>query len=316
VQTDVLVAPYEQMTIDLGVDDEGAVTATLVRRTTPTAANRAVLYIHGYNDYFFQTHLADFYVENEIDFYAIDLRKYGRSLGSHQTPNFIKSVSTYFEELDEALRIIRDVDGHDQVLINGHSTGALIAALWAHKRRAEGVIDALFLNSPFFEFNVSPTVRATMGPTFSAIAKSRPYSIVPQGLNTVYGTSIHADYQGEWQFDMAWKPVRGYPVRAAWLAAIRSAHARVHAGLDITVPILIGTSDKAYHSAKWSEEVHEADAVLDPEHMWRAAPHLGRHVTVVRFPGAKHDLMLSRKPVRDQVLDELKRFIFGYFPER
>jgi alpha-beta hydrolase superfamily lysophospholipase len=312
VQTDVLGAPYERMTIDLGADDEGPLIATLVRRKSPSGDGRAVLYIHGYNDYFFQTHLADFYVDNGIDFYAIDLRKYGRSLGERQTPNFILNVSDYFEELDEALRIIRDDDGHDRVLINGHSTGALIAVLWAHKRRGDRVINALFLNSPFFEFNVAAPVRAMVGPAFSAIARSRPYRLVPQGLNSVYGTSIHADHQGEWEFDMAWKPLRGYPVRAGWLAAIRSAHARVHAGLDIDVPVLVGTSDKAYRSSQWSEDAHDADTVLDPAHMWQWAPHIGRHVTLVRFAGAKHDLTLSRKPVRDQVFDELKKWLTGY----
>lgn len=316
MQTDVLGDPYESMTFDLGADDEGPLIATLVRRRAEQSDGRAVLYVHGYNDYFFQTHLADFYVQNGIDFYAIDLRKHGRSLAPHQTPNFIVNVSSYFEELDEALRVIRDVDGHDQVLVNGHSTGALTASLWAHKRRADQVIDGLFLNSPFFEFNVSPSLRATVGPAFSAIAKSRPYRLVPQGLNSVYGVSIHADHQGEWQFDTAWKPVRGYPVRAAWLSAIRSAHARLHAGLEIDVPVLVGTSDKTYRSSQWSEAAHDADAVLDPAHMWQWSPRLGRHVTVVRFAGAKHDLMLSRKPVRDQVLDELKKWLTAYLPAR
>jgi alpha-beta hydrolase superfamily lysophospholipase len=314
VQTDVLGLPYEQMTIDLDADSEGAVTATLVRRPAERGDGRAVLYVHGYNDYFFQTHLADFYVEQGIDFYALDLRKHGRSLASHQTPNFIVRLDSYFEELNEALRIIRDVDGHNRLLVNGHSTGALTASLWAHRRRADDVIDGLFLNSPFFEFNVSASIRATLGPAFAAIARSRPYRVVPQGINNVYGTSIHADHQGEWQFNTDWKPVTGYPVRAAWLAAIRAGHARVHAGLDIPVPVLVGTSDKTYRSAQWSEAAHEADAVLDPAHMWQWSPRLGRHVTIVRFAGAKHDLTLSRKPVRDQVFGELKRWLTAYLP--
>lgn len=313
---DVLGAPYEQLTIDLGVDAEGPVTATLVRRKSPTINTRAVLYVHGYNDYFFQTHLADFYIDQGFDFYAIDLRKHGRSLGGHQTPNFTANIEVYFEELDEALRIIRNEDEHDQVLVNGHSTGALTASLWAHRRRDDNVLDGLFLNSPFFEFNVPASVRATVGPAFAAIARSRPYRLVPQGLNSVYGLSIHADHYGEWSFDTAWKPVNGYPVRAAWLAAIRSAHARVHAGLDIDVPILVGTSDKAYRSGKWSEGAHDADAVLNPAHMWQWAPLIGRHVTIVRFQGAKHDLTLSRKPVRDQVFDELGKWLAAYLPKR
>src|SRR5262245_6557979 len=105
------------MSIDLASDDEGPVTATLVRRMSPTPTGRAVLYVHGFTDYFFQTHLADFYADLGIDFYAIDLRKHGRSLLGHQTANYVGSIPTYFTELDAALAIIRDQDVHTKVLV-------------------------------------------------------------------------------------------------------------------------------------------------------------------------------------------------------
>jgi alpha-beta hydrolase superfamily lysophospholipase len=314
VEIDVLGDPYQQMVIDLGTDDEGPVTATLVRRLSERPDGRAVLYVHGFTDYFFQTHLADFYCDLGIDFYAIDLRKHGRSLGSHQTANYIDDVAKYFVELDEALRIIRDVDGHTSVLVNGHSTGALTASLWAHRRRDQGGIDGLFLNSPFLEFNVPPAVRNVIGPAFGAISRSKPYALVPAGLNQVYGRSIHREHEGEWDYNLAWKPLGGFAVRAGWLAAIRYAHARLHAGLDIQVPILIGSSDKTFRGATWSEDAHHADAVLDPAHMSRWATSIGRHVTLVRFAGARHDLALSRKPVRDEVFAELTRWLTAYLP--
>ena len=314
VEDSVLGAPYERMTLDLDPDDEGPVVATLVRRRCPGPGDRAVLYVHGYTDYFFQTHLADFYVGQGIDFYAIDLRKHGRSLLSHQTANFTRDIATYFIELDEAMRIIREVDGHSRVLVNGHSTGALTATVWAHDRRADGVIDALFLNSPFFEFNVSPAVRRVLGATYARVARRRPYALVPAGLNQVYGRSLHADHEGEWRYDLTWKPLGGFSVRAGWLAAVLAAQSRVHTGLAITAPILVGTSAATYRGTTWSEAAHNADAVLDPAHMARYAPGLGRHVTLVRFDGARHDLILSREPVRDSVLAELATWLTAYFP--
>ena len=153
VEIDVLGAPYERRRIELAPDAEGEVVATLVSLRAPAPTKRAVLYVHGYVDYFFQTHLAEFFTARGYDFYALDLRKYGRSLLSHQTPNFCRDVTEYFPELDEAIRIIRDEDGHDTVLVNGHSTGGLITALWAHRVRGRGLLQGLFLNSPFLEFN-------------------------------------------------------------------------------------------------------------------------------------------------------------------
>ena len=67
-----------------------------------------MLYVHGFVDYFFQTHLAEFFTARGYDFYALDLRKYGRSLLDHQTPNFCRDMSEYFPEIDAAVRIIRD----------------------------------------------------------------------------------------------------------------------------------------------------------------------------------------------------------------
>jgi alpha-beta hydrolase superfamily lysophospholipase len=315
VETDVLGTPYERMTIDLGEDDEGAVVATLIRRRCAEPSTRAVLYIHGFTDYFFQTHLADFYLAQGIDFYAIDLRKHGRSLLSHQTANYVRHMEDYYAELDEALRIIREVDDHSTILVNGHSTGALTAALWAHDRRADGIIDALFLNSPFLEFNMAPVARHTLGAAFAAYAKTRPYALLPAGLNQVYGRSIHADHEGEWQFNLAWKPLGGFAVRTGWLAAVRDAQIRTHRGLDIGVPVLVGSSASAYRARTWSEAVHHADAVLDPAHMARWAPSLGRHVTLIRFEGARHDLTLSLPPVRAQVFAELSRWLDAYLPK-
>ncbi|GAA5182867.1 alpha/beta hydrolase [Rugosimonospora acidiphila] len=314
VETDILGAPYQRRTIKLGTDDEGPVVATLVSRAAATKTDRAVLYVHGFVDYFFQEHLADFYVERGFDFYALDLRKYGRSLLPHQTPNFVRSISEYFPELDEAARIIREEDGHRRLLINAHSTGGLITPLWAHRVRDAGIVDGLFLNSPFFEFNISPLLRRTAGPAYSAMARMRPYAIVRSSASMAYGHSIHSLHHGEWTYDLAWKPLESFPVRAAWLAAIRAAHARLQAGLSIPAPVLVACSTKTYRGTSWTEAAMRADAVLDVEHIARYASGLGRHVTIVRIEDGLHDLTLSAPAVRARLFDELDRWIGAYLP--
>ncbi|MEI2670802.1 MAG: alpha/beta fold hydrolase [Marmoricola sp.] len=103
---------------------------------------KAVLHIHGFADYFFQTVAADFWVAHGYDFYAIDLRKYGRSLLAHQTPNFTNHLSAYYEELDLAWAEISQ--DHSQIVVSGHSTGGLIASLVASRpttRRRRGVLE-------------------------------------------------------------------------------------------------------------------------------------------------------------------------------
>ena len=108
-QPDVLGKPYYAETIELPDDDEGAVVATLVGRRGRSRSTKAVLHVHGFADYFFQTPVADYWVSRGYDFYALDLRKYGRSLRPHQTPNFTTDLASYYAELDEATAMARSL---------------------------------------------------------------------------------------------------------------------------------------------------------------------------------------------------------------
>lgn len=312
MQTDVLGHPFERRTIHLGRDDEGRVVATLVRRRSPTPTKRAVLWLHGLADYFFQTHVAEFFVELGYDFYALDLRKYGRSLLPHQTPNFCRSLDEYVPELDEAARVIRHEEGHDTLVVMAHSTGGLIASLWAHRRRAARVVDALILNSPFFDLSLPWLIRGPLVDIVVRLSRCQPYQVVPRLADSVYGESIHVDYRGEWSYDLAWKPIGGFPIRLGWLAAVRAAQRRLHAGLAIDVPVLVACSTRSYLGQRWHELARRADSVLDVRDMVRWAPYLGRQVTVLRVNGGLHDLTLSAKPVREAFFADLARWLETY----
>ena len=73
---DILGATYQQQTICMPDDYEGKTVSTLVRKAEPQTGRRAILYIHGYNDYFFQAQLGDSVAAHGYNFYALDLRKY------------------------------------------------------------------------------------------------------------------------------------------------------------------------------------------------------------------------------------------------
>ncbi len=306
MEQDVLGAEYESIRLPLDDDAEGEVVATLVRRRTE--GRKAVLYVHGFVDYFFQAHLADFYVERGYSFYALDLRKYGRSLLAHQTPNFALSMSDYYPEIDEAVRIIREEN--DVLLLNGHSTGGLIGALWADRVRGQGLVDGLFLNSPFLQLNVPPAVRQTVGPLVRLAAKGRPSMKFPAGVSEAYVRTIHRDHDGEWDFDLTLKPLRGFPVHVGWLTAVMKAQRQVRDGLQVDVPILVMASSRSARGKKG--DLTAADAVLDADDIARWSTRLGPHVTCVRVDGGLHDLVLSPEAVRAKVFSELDRWMTAY----
>ncbi|GAA3024632.1 alpha/beta hydrolase [Kitasatospora albolonga] len=313
-RTDTLLgAPYEAAELPLAADEEGAVSATLVRRLLP-GSRRAVLYVHGYVDYFFQTHLADHFAELGYSFYALDLRKYGRSLRPHQSPNFITDLAAYDEELDEAVRIVREQDGHTRLLVNGHSTGGLITALWASRRAGRGVVDGLFLNSPFLSMPAAPAVRTLGAPLIDAVGRASATRKLPSSLNPHYVHSLHRDHRGSWDFDLTLKPAEGFPLYAGWLAAIQRGHRAVRAGLRVDCPVLLMASTASISTTRWDPALHRSDAVLRADDISALAPRLGRHVTTVRIPDGMHDLVLSGEAARGRVFAELDRWLAAYLP--
>ncbi|WP_223263168.1 alpha/beta hydrolase [Arthrobacter sp. NamB2] len=310
---DVLGPGYEARTLPLRPDDEGDVVATLVRRRVPGGSRRAVLYVHGFVDYFFQTHLADAWHDAGFDFYALDLRKYGRSLLEDQTPNYITSLEDYDEELDEAARIIREDERHEVLVVMGHSTGGLVTSLWAHRRRGQGIVDALVLNSPWFDLNASLFQRTVGTAAVHRLGTLRPRAVVGK-LGTAYGRYLHREGGGEWDYDLAWKPHGGFPVVAGWLRAIRRGHAELNRGLAIDCPVLVACSDATSDPAKEPGRISSTDVVLDVAHIAGRAPRLGRLVTLVRIAGGIHDLALSPEPARSAFFSELARWQQAYVP--
>lgn len=304
---DVLGPAYDARTLHLHPDEEGPVVATLVRRVPEEPSRRAVLYVHGFVDYFFQTHVAEAWHGQGYHFYALDLRKYGRSLRPHQTPNFATDLREYFEELDLAAQLIR-ADGYDELVLLGHSTGGLVASLWAHDCRGQGVIDGLILNSPWLDLNASWFARVVLTRVVDVAGAVAPRLPVA-GLAPHYGRSIHAEADGEWSFDLTWKPHEGFPARAGWLRAIRRGHAEVARGLAIDCPVLVCASTHSGNPRRWTPDLYNADCVLNVEHIATRAPRLGRRVTLVRIPGGRHDLALSDEPARNRYFTETFRWV-------
>ena len=307
---DVLGPPYTAETIDFAEDEQGPIVTTLVARKADEPTTKAVLYLHGYNDYFFNRGYADWWVERGYDFYAIDLRRYGRSLRPHQTPNFVTDIREYFDDVDAAWGRITERDGHDHVVATAHSTGGLTLALWADEGapHMKGVV----LNSPWLDMRGSLWLRTAGTAMVRQLGGRQPMREIPREINTVYGESLHRDYAGEWEYDLEWKTLESWPVYAGWMRAIRNAHAEVHEGLDISCPVLVLSSGATIEAPTMSDEVHRNDIVLDVAQIRRWSTALGRHVTYIAVDGAMHDIFLSREEVRSRAYDELGRWLTAY----
>ncbi|MGW4247602.1 alpha/beta hydrolase [Nocardia sp. NPDC004722] len=316
-QPDVLGEDYQQLTLPLGPDPdgEGDAVATLVRYRPADApvTTRAVLYVHGFTDYFFQEHLAQHLAAQGYAFYALDLRKCGRSQRAGQTPHYVSDLALYDEELNRALRVMREETGLP-VLVMAHSTGGLVTSLWLHRLQAAGGtaaqgITGLVLNSPWFDLQGPGYYRSIGTPLLEGLGRLRGFAKIPLGVSTAYGDSLHKSVSGEWDYNLDWKPLSGYTVHAGWLRAIRRGQFRLHKGLDIGVPALILRSKLTKFMRKYGPAADLADLVLDVKQIQRWSGCLGDRTNIVPIEGARHDVFLSAQTPRTRAFAELDSWL-------
>ena len=248
--------------------------------------------------------MAHRYQEHEYRFYALDLRKYGRSLLPHQLPNNVRNLREYHADIDVALAVFH-AEGYAIVVLSGHSTGGLIAALYAQEGAQRYTLAALVLNSPFLALPQGRMVRLLVALLVAAVGRLAPDLKLLGTLSTHYGTSLHRQYRGEWEYNLAWKPVKIFPVTAGWLRAIHTAQRRLRRGETLALPVLVLHSDRSVQGSGWSDEYFSADGVLKVHDIAMLAPRLGMQVTVLIVAGGIHDLVLSRLPVREKMYEKL-----------
>lgn len=296
---DILGGAYQKRTIEMGNDDEGRVICTLVRQLPQPGCRQAILYLHGYNDYFFQSQLGDSAQAHGYNFYALDLRKYGRSLLPHQDAFYCQSLQEYFADIDTALHIIQE-EGHRDIYLIGHSTGGLIISYYM-KHHPEAPVRGVALNSPFLDWNFGWAMENILIPTVAWLGNYFPEWVVQRGGNASYSHSLLKKFHGEWEFDTDWKRPLGHPKRAGWIHAIEEAQQDVQKGCAIACPVLVLSSTRSYpESAEWHDEYLSSDIVLSVDDIQQYGERLGPNVERHRIEGGIHDLILSPRPARDE----------------
>jgi alpha-beta hydrolase superfamily lysophospholipase len=344
-QPDILGAGYERLELPLSPDEEGPVKATLVRHAPPvtaatphgildffstftqrrrraasmdpTGAPRVVLYLHGWADYFLQTELAEYLTASGFHFYALDLRKFGRSLLPGQTPGYTTDLAVYDEDIEAALlEIERDVVARTNspasptIHMLAHSLGGLIASLWAD--RHPGRIGTLVLNSPWLELQGSSLVRSIAMHLVEPFARTDPKRPFRFPEMPAYWESVSNQAHGEWVLDPIWRPRASFPIRAGWTKAVLAGHKTVERKLNIDAPVLVLLSGRTRIQAEWTADLMRADAVIDVEETSRRALGLGRRTAVFRYPGALHDIFLSRRTIRQQAYRDVSIWLSSY----
>lgn len=304
---DMLGDGYEMTYVAHPDDYSGPVRSTVIRKIAKPSNGLSIVYVHGFSDYFFQKEMADMFVGQGYSFYAVDLRKYGRSLMPGQHMFQVRDLHEYFADINACIEVAL-ADGMASVVLLGHSTGGLTASLYMLESPSDKV-RGLMLNSPFLDWNLPGWMKSFAIPAVSALGRLVPRLLVKQAPDDGYARSLLADFDGEWTYRRDWKPDVLPEPDAGWVRAIHQAQMQLR-HRAIKVPVLLMHSAESVRHGDPKERYNCADAILDVSSISRYGRMLGPDVTEVSFAGGLHDLVLSRPAVRRQVyatmLDWLK----------
>lgn len=303
-QPDILGAGFEMRYVVQPDDYSGPVRSTVVRYEPDPLCHTAVLYVHGFNDYFYQAEMAREFHDHGYNFYALDLRKYGRSIIGGNRMFEVRDISEYYADIDSALSIVRH-SGAERIVLMGHSTGGLVTACYLARRGVPADVRALILNSPFLDWNQSAVQEKFLIPAVRSVSRLIPGLNIPQGGDGAYAT----DLLTRTSFRTDWKLIHSPAVETSWIAAIDAAHDIVQRDPRLCLPILLLHSDRSFRKGDPATDISCTDAVLDVADISRYGRQLGPTVTEVIIEGGIHDLVESTPGPRAATYEAIFQFL-------
>lgn len=311
-QPDILGDGFEMAFINHPADYSGKVRSTVIRKLATAPSHKAILYVHGFSDYFLQKEMAQMFVDHGYNFYAIDLRKYGRSLLEGQRLFQVRDLHEYFPDIDSAVEII-SADGTESIALLGHSTGGLTTSLYMSEKPSP-LIKALMLNSPFLDWNMPTFMKKVIISIASSFGRVFPNVKIHQEPDAGYANTLSAHHQGEWLYRDDWKPDVLPDPDLGWIRAIYQGQKQLRRQ-SVKVPVLLMHSSCSVKKGDSKESYFHADAILDVETISYYGTRLGNDVTEVTLQDGLHDLVLSKKIIREQVYETMLSWLCHSMPK-
>lgn len=257
----------------------------------------AALYLPGFSDTFYQTEQSEAWRSLSIPLVALEMRRDGRALRLESSRGDIRDLRVRSEEIGYAVDFLRKELGAQRIVLIGHSLGSLNAQLWA--KRHPDQVDLMIHISPWVEHRASAFERAVMTRANDTVGRIAPRTVLGF-FPPYYARSLHVEYGGEFYFSPRHKPLKATPLLAGMFRSIRIAQRAIQSGdLQLDIPTLVAASDRSGASlVPGPDDLARTDCVLDVEDIKVWAPMLSTSLRFLEVPGARHDVTVSRKPVR------------------
>ncbi len=255
---------------------------------------KAVLSIHGFASFFTNEEMAKRYLEKGYNFYALDLRNYGRSITDEEKRFYIEDMRTYFEEIDLALEYV--AERNEKIVLSGFSMGGLISSIYLKEGFNSHLVEKLFLHSPLFRFRTNLISKIPFGSFLMNVGKR--FSHWKININVDRYRSFLERFDSKGRYKQFFLKNKRIPIHLNWFKTMSNNIEKLENGLDLKIPILVMSSTKTYNFEE-GVTISESDLVLDVNDIKERAPLLGDNVLMEQIEGGAHDLFLSGEEAKE-----------------
>lgn len=255
---------------------------------TPGTPKFVLVYVHGWNDYFYQPHLARMFSQLGAAFYALDLHRYGRNMPqwSEKAWNgYTEDFTEYDFELNWAVAHAREEHPGLPLLVMGHSMGGLVVSGWA--ARHHEAFDGIIFNSPWLEHDMGSLPAQDEIRHLIAIYGREKRLPFPQWPASVYSDSLVGyralssplprrlvPFQNDpsvagWVINPLWRRLTGAPTFLSWVANVFQTHRWLASEATFPDKPVLVLSGNHHLDPRYQAEVTRVDQIMQDRRQQR-----------------------------------------------
>ena len=265
----------------------------------------AILFVHGFNDYFFNYKLILEFLSFGYDVYAITLRRYGSTIKKDDDKLFYTNdLNEYIEDIDNCFPKILE-GNYKNIFLVGHSTGGLTSTLYCHNGKYKDKIKGLILNSPFFDLNDSALMEFILKYIIYYIGVIYPTFKLASSNDDYYNTTNEETLK-RFYFNPKYKLRGSSSIYAGWIKTIVYNQSLIqNKKINLKIPILVLYSDKTIPIDK----MEKGDNILDVKEINKYSDFIGKNVTEYSIKNATHDVFVSEEEPREKAIQLFFEFL-------
>ena len=249
--------------------------------------NNALIWIHGYNDYYYNLYIGEKFIKKGFDIYAVKLRRYQQN--NHNKIFYCDNLNEYIQDIDNIFPKILEKK-YNKIILYGHSMGGLVSSIYCKDGKYKDKITHLVLNSPFFDFKVSFFEKILLYYIIYYLGYFFPNLIIRSiDLNTE--NYLTKNIKKRFYINNKYKLDVLSPVYASWIKTIIDYQNRIkYKNLSLNIPILVLFCTK---STIFTNSDQTGDDTLEVDHIDKYSNNLGSNIKKYKFENAIHDIFSS-----------------------